>query len=841
MSNTVGHADENASGVGELSRAISVAWAKHAKKAATQPYLMALMIGSLLLSIASFFTTYSGMLNFMPVWVISFCITFAVQALLFVTSWRIGFSMADRERAPWFSIFVFAICFSTSVFFSWVALFETINDEELQERTRITRIHRAVEDTVSELQTKALERRRESVETLLGTDVYNQWRGNVNAVADRAGQARGVLEAALQEQARRLAREIAALEQRKAAILADKAAAGERVESDTRSLQRLEDQRPRLVEKVSRLQGEFDIANELVVVQEGRMESEATGGGDGRPAGRGPKWRELRDERNRLKADADTKARLLASAENELGDADARVEALKSAIAAGGSGAGALEIASLDQEIARLAAQQTGGGADGAAVSLDTEVERLRGNLNEFATRFELEPFNAAAQKCAELLEAMRAQPALRGSLGDLSCDRAAMAEFMNPIGVAVSDLRALEAQCVPGGAQAQNVTAMNFEQAVEYGRACIGISGLPAPAVSSLRGEIDRLVLEEDPNASQFVKTVNAFTGGEKLSYFALFIAAAIDVLVLFSGLIGALSTTNSISRHLRPQSDRQREENVSRALGLSLEPHPSDPPHVGRARATLHHAHPFGPQEVMLEGATFVVDSYIDLSEIHDAGEQKAAKDLINSIMSDGMAATDPEEPSRYYIRKGFLSFLREQVFEHDEALELRGELPRTRLKQISGPPRRPALPSPGAFRSGPISVPGPAPTGRSPLDRIAEEMRARNVEREAAGGLRPIDPSAVAETAAMARANAADRAMCRPAEEQPRPGDLADSLKAVQERGAPVGAAEHASTDRPPLGPANAKDRLQKADSIDEAQVREFELAMMEATRKRIEKED
>ncbi len=724
---------------------LKAASGRQLETALEQPYLMALMIGSLLLSFASFFTTFAGMLNFMPVWVISFCITFAVQALLFVTSWRIGFALADKESVPYFSIFVFAICLATSVFFSWVALFESINDEQLQARTRDTRMHRAVEDAVSELQARAIERRREQVEALLDSDVFADWRGSVTAVADKATSARDVLEDALRARAREIAGKIDVLQRQKAEILSREATAAERLETAKRELARLDEARPLLLDRVNRLRGELDAAEEAVVLKEGQMQAEETGGGEDRAAGRGPVWRQLRDERNILAAARDTKRRLFEAAQSELGEADRRIEALKAAAASGGAVGVDAQVETIDREIETLR-RAASGGEDGEGVNLDAEVAQLRANLSAFATRFDLAPFDAAAAKCAELLEAMQNNPALAPQVAGLSCDTALMAEYMNPIGQAETDLRAFEAACAPGGANAQTVTAMSFTEATKYGRECIGVSGLPADAVSDLRSEIDRLVLEEDPDASRFVKTVNAFSGGEKLSYFALAIAGAIDFLVLFSGLIGAVSTRPKISQHVGRVSDRQKEANVLRALTVNLDPDPSDSKAVQVAKIVLRSVKPVepsdnAPQLVERRPDAFTVEARIEMAALAEPGAAPDVRQLLVSLCGAQMAEShtgwiENTPVEIFLIRTGFLDVLREVIEEHDRKME--DEDPtfkqrrRASARRLTGPGSFAALPSPEA---------GAYAGGGSPLPGYAESVQARMVTAEDAAAAKRV----------------------------------------------------------------------------------------------------
>ena len=55
-----------------------------------------LVISTFLLSFASGFTTWLGLLQYVP-WSVALMITAAIQGLLFVTSWRLGATLTARK------------------------------------------------------------------------------------------------------------------------------------------------------------------------------------------------------------------------------------------------------------------------------------------------------------------------------------------------------------------------------------------------------------------------------------------------------------------------------------------------------------------------------------------------------------------------------------------------------------------------------------------------------------------------------------------------------------------------------------------------------------------------
>lgn len=552
---------------------LSEVWRDKALNALSQPYLVALMLGSLLLSAASFFTTFAGMLHFMPIWAVTFCIVFAIQALLFVASWRIGFSLADRDTPPLFTGFVFLICLATSVFFSWVALFETINDPETQERTRVTRIHSAVEEAVGELTTRAAADRRAQYDALLDSDAYAAWGEAVNAATRLALDARGAIDAARDAESAALAARIQEAEAERKSLLRSEAATGERADAAEREIAQLEARRAEAISRVTALRAEAAAAGVAVERKQGEMDAEERGGAAGAGAGRGPIWRGLRDEREVLAAELDTKSRLLAAAQSDVADADRRLQDLRAEVAAARAGGRAAELGLVDARLTQLNARVTAAGGR-ETNDLSGDVAALRADLSQFETRFDLAAFERAAARCDNLLDILRGEPSIAARSAGLSCERETLAPALNAVRASNAAVASLAARCAPGGAAAATISSLSFNDAVAYGRECAAISGLPSERLADLRAEIDRLVLEEDPNASQFVKTVNAWNGGDKLSHFALAIALFIDLLVLLSGLIGAVSVTSGMGRAFGRRFAKRDIDDARRALSIKRDP---------------------------------------------------------------------------------------------------------------------------------------------------------------------------------------------------------------------------------------------------------------------------
>lgn len=678
-----------AAGGAAASADVVEVWRTKISKAMGQPYLLALMVGSMLLSAASFFTTFDGMLNFMPVWAVTFCIVFAIQALLFVASWRLGFALADRESPPLFSAFVFLICLATSVFFSWVSLFETINDAETQERTRTTRMHRVVEEVVVETQSRAEAERRRLGQALLAAPAYQNWLLQLDATAQAALGAQSALDAARDAEAARISAKIQEIEGERAALL--KAAAGAKARSAAaeREVQRLEGGRADLIERIKGLRGEVDAARVAVVSKDGEMQAEERGGASGGGTGRGPVWRALRDEKAILQAALDTKIKLLEDAEATLGDADQRAEELRVEIAEAQAGGGSAELglveARLTQMNERVGAIKAGERSDVAA-----EIAAMRGDLARFETSFEIAVFDRAAARCETLLDTMKSVPTTRGAAASLNCEREPLAGPLSLLRQSSDAATLLASDCAPGGAQARVITDLAFKEGVAYGRQCAAASGLPATALSDLRARIDRLVLEEDENASAFVKTVNAWSEGDKLSYFALAIALFIDLLVLLSGLIGAVSVTSAMGRAFGRGFAKRDIEDAKRALSLKS----GDP--FAIARTILEIVEPSDEKRYI--GEVTIASAPEDLR----GGVRQFLLLQCEKKLAERKKSGQKDAPLTFLVRERVLSALRayleETELEQEEASQRRalagvGDDMAFLLEQLGAPERRAA----------------------------------------------------------------------------------------------------------------------------------------------------
>ncbi|WP_026199352.1 ABC transporter permease [Lamprocystis purpurea] len=674
-------------------------WAKLVAQALTTPYLALLMVMSVLLTIASFYTTLIGLSDFTPNVVLAAFITMAIQSLLFVTSWRLGFMFADKEPLAWVDISVFTVCFLLSVFFSFASLFNVVFSKEQQELARITRVHNGVTEAITDIGEKARERRRELVQDLIKSPEYAAWTDNVTAVADLAADSQAILAKVFAEshERRRLRAEQLAREAQDVAASDKTLARGLRdAEAD---LERVDARRGPLEDGLAGLRAQLAAAEDAVIAKQHEMDAEERGvGTTGKPT-RGPVWAALNKEQQRLIANRDAIKNRIGLEEGRRKELDTERSAVQTRIdqireQQLGLGTRIGSAAKAAEEARRDAAA-----AGATPTGLDQSVDTVRANLVKFATTLNLAPFDEAAAWCQRLFTDMAAIPLLEQKVKGLSCDRGSMMTLLSPINEAAEALAAVERDCLSGGESAKTVDELSFDDALTYGRSCLDAASLPAADTRRERRELDRLKREESPQASPFTKTTNALLAGEKLAIFALLIALAIDLLVLFVGLIGA----RAVEADVEPPVDPVR---------------PTDSPQVRLYKRVLAATHAVNER---IDGARF--DHRVVLSDIpEEGGDRELARQFLVGNIAKGLVQPVPrQDPQQDNQDKEFL-------LRYGTAQRLR-----TWLAEAAEPFALPPTPTPRAAAPNPFTVesrteaapparPKPAPSAPQTIDDLA-----------------------------------------------------------------------------------------------------------------------
>ena len=104
----------------------------------------------------------------------------------------------------------------------------------------------------------------------------------------------------------------------------------------------------------------------------------------------------------------------------------------------------------------------------------------------------------------------------------------------------------ALAQKCVSTNAALINATV---EGRLSFVRDCLNLSGLLPSEAKSIASDINALERERDDQAHRFRRDVQCLPRRQQLAFLALGIAAAVDVLVLASGLLGATAIRSSLA----------------------------------------------------------------------------------------------------------------------------------------------------------------------------------------------------------------------------------------------------------------------------------------------------
>jgi hypothetical protein len=663
-------------------------WNEILDRFAGSPYVALLLVSSILLSVASFYTTFAGMSHFVAYSIIAAFITLGIQTLLFVTSWRIGFMLADKEPMAWDELLVFLVCFLLSVYFSFVSLFDVVFAEPQQELARITRVHNGVAEAISSVGDETRERHRQLVKEMIASPEYAAWNRRVAAVADLATASkdmlhRGFTESAMrrQEHANRLAAEV------QEAISSAKALERQ-LQEDTATLLGIDERRQARMDEIVGLKTKLDKTRDTIIELRHQMQAEERGmGSSGRPK-RGVAWTRLAREQQRLIVDRDTTANLIAFKKDQLKALDAERQTLQSRLDSTGNKKAEIDSRFTMMERAAAEARQ-GRESPGGEASLNPEqaVQALRNALPVFARTQDMADFERSANLCNYVLDLMEAEPTLGPRFARLSCDRGPVINLQSAIDQATATLTVLERDCLVGGKNAKTIDELSVAEALTYARDCLDTSQLSNETIRPQRREIDRLEREESPEASPFTKTTNALLGGEKLAVVALFIAIAIDLLVFFTGLVGAKSIDTRVEAPLDPvlSSDSYRVKLYKYILSCAH----AAPVKIARVR----------------------YDHSIYLRDFRDEGMREAVRQFLVTNTTRGLVLPHPQGDDIFLLRHGMVDELRVRLAEEQAR------------RQDTSPALEPTRES--VSQTWGASCPAPTSSTRNPLKLIFEYL--------------------------------------------------------------------------------------------------------------------
>ncbi|MGI9422871.1 MAG: hypothetical protein ACR2PA_06735 [Hyphomicrobiaceae bacterium] len=483
-------------------------------------------------------------------------------------------------------------CLLTSIFFSFDALFSKILPEDERRRIADLRAQTAVIgvlNEISDLSTKAQAQRRKG---LFLSPEWKSYAAELDAIRAKLDAVPGKIDQILSSQADARRAEIsrgrAQIHKAEAEIVGVNRSAGV-------LRARVKDARARLSAAqvtATDLRNQIGEMERKLAIKRFELEAEEEGLGVTRKAGRGPTFRQLQNElidlesgRKRLQVELD-----LAVAQE--GKANANVDAAIQQQSL-------LERSRSDLTL-RLEGLKRARGQEGGESSYErfknTASKQVR-SLAQARTQVEQAP----SQTSVSTLEAQcRAAADFLGSLPPTlaggapgQCSASALRTASARLFSLNAGRRQLADKCLQGDTASASADRANFDTQVQLARNCLVWSALLPSQTAAITTSIDALERERDDKAHRFVVTTNAFLDSNKLAMLAAGIASAIDLLVIASGLLGALVLRPKVMGIRAPvvsspastQSSAASRPDLAKVLALALAP--DSPGHAARVLA--------------------------------------------------------------------------------------------------------------------------------------------------------------------------------------------------------------------------------------------------------------
>jgi hypothetical protein len=533
------------------------------------------MIASIALSLVSFKTSYDGILAFLPnPWWAPILLIGGIQVMLFVSSWYLGPELVrilsrrrlrkyktltdDAGSGTWLTFFsiIFAICATISIFFSYESLYDTILPESQRKAQREAAARRTVERAVATVRDE-FKSERDKVGAAIGSGTsFAAWRSGMDAIGDLAKRAPDTVRAAFEQQLKQ-AQDARAEQSRRVEDLAASIDAKKReavqVEESLRILaaeRQLKLQAFLVVEKAH--------SEKLAAVKakEAEMVLEDGGTKASGKAGKGPVFEGLRRERDVLERERKRIESAYLDGQRSVDDVDDRIAKAKARLPELEK-----ERTLLEEDLAqrnRIVAEQgqafRAAAADTRKVNVTETVERLEQATKKFAGGWQAEDYRVASGLCQDLRTSLMTVQQLRPSAERVACE---LRTLVTEIG-ALTRLAEAEANVLAICGNEELAKPRGFSDWITFGSKCISTSNLVSPRINAARDNIINLEAERGEGVHRFAAKLRTAFDGDLLALLSLFIAIAIDFLVLLCALIGA---GGSRAEQKQPIEDRLAE----------------------------------------------------------------------------------------------------------------------------------------------------------------------------------------------------------------------------------------------------------------------------------------
>ena len=642
------------------------------RSALTNERLFLMGLTSLALSLASGWTTFEGMTNFTKSPVLCFLITFGVQGIMLVSAWMIGealIALKDKKAGKnnnaasqfishvfhgpisvlkiWLIWMVFLFSMAISVFFSFDSLFSSIFSDEERKRAGEIRAQSEVGAVLSDLKKRVEQRKFEAIDTLMASEGWKAYNTRLDELVQIARSAPELVEQQLLTKLRNEQAEIARHQETLAQAKGQKAALKTRQTKISQNITRLKQDRPGLSAEVNDLRQKLQAKQRLIDEKKAQALEEARGIGATGREGEGPKFRAIKEQERRLIAEGDvlkTQKDLattrLESLDNQIGTLSRELELLNGEVA---KIEGQASVARTFIEAQAKRQTETASKENSATASIDS-LDKAR---DLFAQQPNGQTFLSIQQNCTNLHNALSQVPKIAPSIESISCEPGAGAATVAARIFTLQEAQAGQTKkCVIGKTKASR----RIDNLLKLGQRCIQNSGLPENDANQLRTILNRVDLNRDDKAKNFVVTLNAFKDGNWLAYLALGLAIAIDSLVFISGLIGARTASYENTGSLS--------DIMKYGLGMSIELEGSEPEDIYTRKIFFRSIS--GPSPI--EGYLAIVDRG-NLTQ-----DELAHVNKVLTIAGDKIRQ-DVGNPDLFHIEEKFYQNLARQVYLWDQ----------------------------------------------------------------------------------------------------------------------------------------------------------------------------
>ncbi len=535
------------------------------------------VIASLVLSLVSFLTTWSGLRAADPIqsriangeslegvglWkgieslAITLGLSFGIQALMLALAWVASRLIMVETRKNWWlisSIFLgYFAATSVSVTFSYIDLFDRMFSTQKDDWSAQTIRERG--DVIVERLVDDLEKSERKVRSEFASQQAS-FQAQINVLSDASSIQRKTILAELD------AREIELADHEKKIGSARAEARAAAIGRDTR-IKQLEESVAQFDKQVTDLKKQRTEVKANVDALEKQSRDKADqklleerGAEESGKSGRGPIWRKLNDEHDIIKAKLEVAQNRLERVERELKNAsdalltgrsqlatirssqnsdevdkvlntnnDVRVVYLKEEISALKKQADALDIPQIDFSGERIS---------------ETEISRIQ---------------SACTQIKSELIAAKSTGTDLRGSKlsefdpSRIDCTSGGAFDTARNLFALQDSISAVKTKC--RASDSQDYASLEGGQLLQYIRAnCINESALGAKAKQGYLEDLRRVARTRDPDAAPIAYAFVALQDREAQAIFSLCLALAADLLILIVSLFG-----NAGHQHLTP-----------------------------------------------------------------------------------------------------------------------------------------------------------------------------------------------------------------------------------------------------------------------------------------------